>query len=63
MHIFIWFILCLFAFVGCRTQRSLSFGEGQGVGVVVPDTTALPTFPAEARTMFAVRPIHDLSSQ
>ena len=48
MHKFIWFILCLFAFVGCRTQRSLSFGEGQGVGVVMPNTTALPTFPAEA---------------
>ena len=48
MHKFIWFILCLFAFVGCRTQRSLSFGEGQGVGVVMLDTTALPTFHAEA---------------
>ena len=48
MHKFIWFILCLFAFVGCRTQRSLFFGDGQGVGVVMPDTTTFPTLPAEA---------------
>ena len=32
--------------VGCRTQNALPYREGMGVGL--PDTTSLPTFPAEA---------------
>ena len=33
--------------IGCRTQNTLPFREGMRVGFT-PDTTALPTFPAEA---------------
>ena len=44
----VWFILYLLVLVGCRTQHSLPIREGQGGGFVSPDTTALPTFPAEA---------------
>ena len=33
--------------IGCRTQNTLPFREGMRLGFT-PDTTALPTFPAEA---------------
>ena len=33
--------------IGCRTQNTLPFREGMRIGFT-PDTTALPTFPAEA---------------
>ena len=33
--------------IGCRTQNTLPFREGMRVGFT-PDTTSLPTFPAEA---------------
>ena len=33
--------------IGCRTQNTLPSREGMGIGFT-PDTTALPTFPAEA---------------
>ena len=46
MRKILWIILCL-ALAGCSTSRSLPFREGLGVGST-PDTTALPTFPAEA---------------
>ena len=46
MRKFIWLIFCV-ALAGCSTSRSLPFREGLGVGLS-PDTTALPTFPAEA---------------
>ena len=45
MRKFIWLIFCV-ALAGCSTSRSLPFREGLGVGLS-PDTTALPTFPAE----------------
>lgn len=44
----VWFILCLLVLVGCHTQHSFPIREGQGGGFVSPDTTVLPTFPAEA---------------
>ena len=46
MRKFIWLIFCV-ALAGCSTSRSLPVREGLGVGST-PDTTALPTFPAEA---------------
>ena len=46
MRKFIWLIFCV-ALAGCSTSRSLPFREGLGVGIS-PDTTTLPTFPAEA---------------
>ena len=46
MRKFIWLIFCV-ALAGCRTSRSRPVREGLGVGST-PDTTALPTFPAEA---------------
>ena len=46
MRKILWIILCV-ALAGCSTSRSLPFREGLGVGST-PDTTALPTFPAEA---------------
>lgn len=45
MRKLLWLIFC-FALVGCSTSRTLPSMEGLGVGF--PDTTALPTFPAEA---------------
>ena len=47
MRKFAWFIACLFVLVGCRTQNTLPLREGMGGGFT-PDTTILPTFPAEA---------------
>ena len=46
MRKILWLIFCV-ALAGCSTSRSLPFREGLGVGLS-PDTTALPTFPAEA---------------
>ena len=40
-------LLPLFLLVGCRTQNALPSRERMGVSFT-PDTTALPTFPAEA---------------
>ena len=42
-----WVILCL-ALVGCRTSHSLPPSLSNRLAVSSPDTTALPTFPAEA---------------
>ena len=46
MRKWLWLIFCV-ALAGCSISRSLPFREGVGVGSS-PDTTALPTFPAEA---------------
>lgn len=44
---FLKFLPLFLLLVGCRTQNTLPLREGMGVGFT-PDTTALPTFPAEA---------------